>query len=79
MRIKKKIAVARSIFLDGNIVLLDEPLHGMDETSILKFYNLYDNLIKQNKAIFIASNNEDIIDNANIVVDLNSNEVKKLN
>ena len=73
--IKKKIAIARSIFLDGNIVLLDEPLHGMDETSILKFYNLYDNLIKQKKTIFIATNNEDIIGNANIVVDLNSNEV----
>ena len=48
-RIKKKIAIARSIFLDGNIVLLDEPLHDMDKTGILKFYNLFDNLIERNK------------------------------
>ncbi len=52
---KKKLMLAMS-FLPGNdYVLLDEPLNGLDPTSIIKTKNLLKEIAKQNVGIIISS------------------------
>lgn len=52
---KKKLMLAMS-FLPGNdYVLLDEPLNGLDPTSVIKTKNLLKEIAKQNIGIIISS------------------------
>lgn len=52
---KKKLMLAMS-FLPGNdYVLLDEPLNGLDPTSVIKTKNLLKDIAKQNVGIIISS------------------------
>lgn len=52
---KKKLMLAMS-FLPGNdYVLLDEPLNGLDPTSVIKAKNLLKEIAKQNVGIIISS------------------------
>ena len=52
---KKKLMLAMS-FLPGNdYVLLDEPLNGLDPTSVIKTKNLLKEIAKQNVGIIISS------------------------
>lgn len=52
---KKKLMLAMS-FLSGNdYVLLDEPLNGLDPTSVIKAKNLLKEIAKQNVGIIISS------------------------
>ena len=52
---KKKLMLAMS-FLQGNdYVLLDEPLNGLDPTSVIKTKNLLKEIAKQNVGIIISS------------------------
>lgn len=52
---KKKLMIAMS-FLPGNdYVLLDEPLNGLDPTSVIKTKNLLKEIAKQNVGIIISS------------------------
>lgn len=52
---KKKLMLAMS-FLPGNdYVLLDEPLNGLDPTSVIKTKNFLKDIAKQNVGIIISS------------------------
>ena len=55
LEMKKKLMLAMS-FLPGNdYVLLDEPLNGLDPTSVIKTKNLLKEISKQNVGIIISS------------------------
>ncbi|MGR7915524.1 ATP-binding cassette domain-containing protein [Finegoldia sp. P1-F-LS] len=59
---KKKLMLAMS-FLPGNdYVLLDEPLNGLDPTSVIKTKNLLKEIAKQNVGIIISSHGVNDLD-----------------
>lgn len=52
---KKKLMLAMSFFPGNDYVLLDEPLNGLDPTSVIKTKNLLKEIAKQNVGIIISS------------------------
>lgn len=58
---KKKLGIAQAIMENQHILLLDEPMNALDEDSVLKTRQLFKDLVKQNKTIFIASHNKEDI------------------
>ena len=59
---KQRINIMRSLLLDTPLVILDEPLNGLDFTSIKKILNIIENKLNQGTAFLIISHNEDIFD-----------------
>lgn len=63
---KQKLNIAQAIFEDQTLLLLDEPTNALDEDSVKNIFNLFTELSKRGKTIFIASHNrldlEDICD-----------------
>ena len=69
--IRKRISIARSIVNDGQIVIFDEPTEGLDEAGKQSVISLIDKFKKKNKTIIIATNDQDIINDSDKLVDLN--------
>ncbi len=69
--IKKRIALARALINDGKIVILDEPTEGIDEKGREKINKLISKLIKQKKTLILSSHDSQIINNANVIIDMN--------
>lgn len=71
--IRKRIALARSMTVNGKLFLLDEPTAGLDEKGKNCIYNLVEDIKKSKLTLFVATADEKIIENANIVINLDSN------
>ena len=69
--IRRRISLARSIIGNGTIVVFDEPTEGLDKVGKDAVYKLLKKLKDSKKTIFIASNDENILTMANIMIDLN--------
>ena len=69
--IRRRISLARSIIGNGMIVVFDEPTEGLDKVGKDAVYKLLKKLKESKKTIFIASNDENILTMANIMIDLN--------
>ena len=69
--IRRRISLARSIIGNGMIVVFDEPTEGLDKVGKDAVYKLLKKLKDSKKTIFIASNDENILTMANIMIDLN--------
>ena len=52
---QQKIAIARLLHLDSDILLLDEPTRGIDIGSKVQVYELLDRLAREGRAIVVAS------------------------
>ena len=68
--IRKRIALARAMVVSGQISLLDEPTESMDERGRIALYNLINDMFRENKTIIISTQDENIINKANILIDL---------
>ena len=68
--IRKRIALARAMVVSGQIAIFDEPSESMDEKGRIALYNLIDELLNKNKTILVATQDENIINKANILLDL---------
>ena len=68
--IRKRIALARAMVVSGKIVIFDEPSESLDEKGRISLYNLIDELLNKNKTILVATQDENIINKANILLDL---------
>jgi ABC-2 type transport system ATP-binding protein len=51
----QRLKIGACIILDCKILLLDEPIAGLDEEGIKLFYNFYEEWRKSNKTILIVS------------------------
>ena len=51
---KQKIAIARALYKDGNVVILDEPTSALDPLAEAEIYQTFDGLIKGKTAIYIS-------------------------
>jgi len=52
---QQKVAIAKWLCRDADILLLDEPTTGVDVGAKVEIYNLIENLIQQGKAVIICS------------------------
>lgn len=60
---KQKINILRGLFLNTNLIILDEPVNGMDFESIKKVIDLIEKKRRQGAGILLISHNEEIFDN----------------
>lgn len=59
---KQRLNLLRSLILDTHILLLDEPLNGLDLTSSVKVFSGIEERLREGKGVLIVSHNEEIFD-----------------
>jgi peptide/nickel transport system ATP-binding protein len=59
---KQRINIVRTLLLDADLIILDEPLNGLDFASIRSIINLLQGQLEQGRAFMLISHNEDIFD-----------------
>lgn len=59
---KQRLAIAQAIMEDPEILILDEPINGLDHKGVEEMRNLFLELKKEGKLILLASHNRDDID-----------------
>lgn len=55
MGMKQRLGIAMAIFHDPKLLVLDEPLNGLDPQGIFEMRKLFQNLNEQGKTIFLSS------------------------
>ena len=70
--IRKRMALARAMINNGKLVYLDEPTEGLDIQGKKSIHNIIKDFKKDKKSLVIATNDQEIIDMSDILVDLNS-------
>ena len=68
--IRKRIALARSLMVNGKLFLFDEPTGGLDDKGKNCIYRLINEVKKSKVTMFVATSDEKIIENANIIINL---------
>lgn len=59
---KQKLNLLRSLVLDTDVLILDEPFNGLDFQSIVNVFSILQEKQKEGKGILIISHNEEIFD-----------------
>jgi ABC-type multidrug transport system ATPase subunit len=59
---KQKLNLVRSLLLDTSILILDEPLNGLDFDNIVRVLSMLKEKQKAGKGILLISHNEEIFD-----------------
>ena len=62
MGMKQRLGIAQAIMEDKNIIILDEPMNGLDNAGVEEMRKLFLNLREQGKTILLASHNRDDIE-----------------
>ena len=70
--IRKRLSLARAMVNQSQLVILDEPSEGLDVSGKEKVLNLIKNEKQKNKTVVIATNDQEIINLSDILVDMNS-------
>ena len=70
--IRRRLALARGLVTGGKLVVLDEPTEGMDKEGSQIISMVLTNLHKQGHTVIMTSHDPQIINQANIFIDLNS-------
>ena len=55
MGMKQRLSIGMALFHDAELIILDEPVNGMDPKGVVEIRNLLLNLQKEGKTIFISS------------------------
>ena len=76
--IRKRMALARALVTDGQIVLLDEPTETLDQKGKSAIYNLITAFIKLRKTIVISTLDNEILSKANYIIDIDSKPIPKI-
>lgn len=62
MGMKQRLAIAQAIMENQEILILDEPMNGLDHQGVAEMRELFLELKKQDKLILLASHNKEDID-----------------
>ena len=70
--IRKRIALARSMMVNGKIFLFDEPTGNLDEKGRNCIYSLIQEVRKSKLTMFVATADEKIIEKSNMIINLDA-------
>ena len=76
---QQRVAIARSIASDTNIILADEPTGNLDEKTSEEVFSYFLKLKKSNKTILIATHNRDIAKKADYTLRISNGNIKRSN
>ena len=76
---QQRVAIARSIASDTNIILADEPTGNLDEKTSEEVLSYFLKLKQKNKTILIATHNRDIAKRADYTLRLSNGNIKRAN
>ena len=76
--IRKRIALGRALFIGGKLVIMDEPTEGLDEAGRNSVYQVINELVKDNKAVIIATQDEELMSKAKNIIDLDKKPVPEI-
>ena len=69
--IRKRMSLARAMVKESQLFVLDEPTEGLDKTGRDTVITLIKNERLKNKSIIIATNDEEIVNISDVLVDMN--------
>ncbi|SJZ62915.1 ATP-binding cassette domain-containing protein [Garciella nitratireducens] len=58
---KQRLAIAQAIMEEPELIILDEPFNGLDESGVTDVRNILLNLKREGKTIILTSHNADDI------------------
>ncbi len=70
--IRKRMSLARAMVKTSQLFILDEPTEGLDRTGKETVLNLIKKECKKNKTIIIATNDQEIVNMSDILIDMSS-------
>ncbi|MDC0073804.1 ATP-binding cassette domain-containing protein [Alphaproteobacteria bacterium] len=77
--IRRRLALARALASDGQVIIFDEPTENLDIESKQKVYALLNRFVKSNKTIICFSQDPEIVKAASYVIDLDQGgQLKKV-
>ncbi|CCQ73212.1 ATP-binding cassette domain-containing protein [Magnetospira sp. QH-2] len=76
--IRKRLALARALAVDGLVVVLDDPTEGLDAEGRQAVYGLLKGLAERGRTLIIASDDPVIVRGARLILDLDSKPVPKI-
>ena len=62
MGMKQRLAIAQAIMENPDILILDEPMNGLDKNGVMEIRALLQNLKSEGKTILLASHNKEDIE-----------------
>ena len=72
--VRRRLALARALINKGKIAILDEPTEGIDAKGASHVYNVMNNLSKEGITLIICSHDNDVLNGAHHVLDLDDGE-----
>lgn len=74
---KQRLGIAQAIMEDPELLLLDEPMNGLDKKGISDMYNLFNTLKNKGKTIILVSHStEDIKSLCDEVYEMDEGQLK---
>ncbi|MBU0676426.1 MAG: ATP-binding cassette domain-containing protein [Proteobacteria bacterium] len=76
--IRRRLALARSLAVDGKLVIFDEPTEGLDEEGCQAVYQVLNHLIRSGKTIVVVSRDPKILKGVDFVLDVGVKPIPRL-
>ena len=76
--IRRRVALARALATDGQLVVLDEPTEGLDENGCQAVYNVLNGLVQDGKTIVVVSRDQKIVKGGSYLLDLSEKPVPSI-
>ncbi len=76
---QQRVAIARSIISDTNLILADEPTGNLDRKTSKNVFNYFKNLQKKNKAILFATHNRELANMADYKLSIFNSKLLRSN
>ena len=76
---QQRVAIARSLASDTNIILADEPTGNLDEKTSEEVFSYFLKLKQKNKTILIATHNRELASKADYTLRLSDGNIKRTN
>jgi len=75
---QQKVSLARSLITDPKIIIADEPTGNLDHKSGTDLMNLFAELVKKGKTVIMVTHDINMIDYANLVIQMFDGQVVKV-
>ncbi len=77
---KQRLGIAQAIMENPGVLILDEPMNGLDKEGVVEMRELFTNLKNEGKTIVLVSHNsEDITELCDYLYEIDNGEMKKIN